>query len=83
MPINMSSLEGEQFKTTYLASTFEYLLQCQQSKRKIVVLKIYFEKAVDTLDHDAIIQVTRAKVFLNCFCNGLKKFSHLVFFYLA
>jgi retron-type reverse transcriptase len=40
-----------------LAWSFEYLHQCQQSTRKIVVIKIDFEKAFDTLDHDALIQV--------------------------
>jgi hypothetical protein len=43
-----------------LAWSFDFLHQCQQSKRKIVVPKI-FEKAFDTLGHEAIIPILRAK----------------------
>jgi hypothetical protein len=46
-----------------LAWAFEFLFQCQKSKRKVVIFKIDFEKAFDTLDHEAIIQVMRAKGF--------------------
>jgi retron-type reverse transcriptase len=56
-----------------LAWAFEYLFQCQQSKRKIVVLKIDFEKAFDTLDHEAIIQVMRAKGFPELFLTWIKE----------
>jgi retron-type reverse transcriptase len=56
-----------------LAWALEYLYQCQQSKRKIVVLKIDFEKAFDTLDHEAIIQVMRAKGFPELFLTWIKE----------
>ena len=46
-----------------LAWAFEFIFQCKQSKRKVLILKIDFEKAFDTLDHDAIIQVLQAKGF--------------------
>jgi retron-type reverse transcriptase len=56
-----------------LAWSFEYLHQCQQSKRKIVVIKIDFEKAFDTLDHDAILKVMRAKGYPDLFLQWVKE----------
>jgi hypothetical protein len=56
-----------------LAWSFEFLYQCQQSKRKIVVLKIDSEKAFDTLDHEAIIQIMRAKGYPELFLTWVKE----------
>jgi retron-type reverse transcriptase len=44
-----------------LAWTFEYLHQCQKSKRKIIVLELDFKKASDTIEHSAIIKILRCK----------------------
>jgi retron-type reverse transcriptase len=56
-----------------LAWSFEYLYQCQQSKREIVVLKIDFEKAFDTLDHGALLTILKAKGFPDLFLDWVKE----------
>jgi hypothetical protein len=38
-----------------------------------VVIKINFEKAFDTLDHDALIQIMRAKGYLDLFLKWVKE----------
>jgi hypothetical protein len=46
-----------------LAWSFEYLYLCQASKKPIVILKLDFAKAFDTIEHEAIIQVMKHKGF--------------------
>ena len=46
-----------------LAWSFEYIHQCKQSKEKVVILKIDFEKAFDTIEHKAILEILRCKGF--------------------
>ena len=42
---------------------FEYIHQCKQSKRPIIILKLDFAKAFDTVEHEVILQMLKHKGF--------------------
>ena len=44
-----------------LAWAFEYIHQCKQSRRPILILKLDFAKAFDTIEHEAILLILQQK----------------------
>lgn len=46
-----------------LGWSFEYIHQCQQSKREIVIVKLDFAKAFDMVEHSAILEMLKCLGF--------------------
>lgn len=42
-----------------LAWAFEYIYQCQSSKRPIIILKLDFVKAFDTIEHSSMLEIMK------------------------
>jgi len=59
-----------------LAWAFEYIHQCQQSRREIVILKLDFEKAYDTIEHSTILAILQQIGFSTQRCNWVQRLFH-------
>jgi hypothetical protein len=46
-----------------LAWSFEYIHQCKQSGKNVIILKIDFSKAFDMMEHAAILKIFKLKRF--------------------
>jgi hypothetical protein len=60
-----------------LAWSFEYLHHCKSAKNGARILKLYFEKAFDLVEHFSILQILKQKGFDDAWLD-LKYFEHFL-----
>jgi retron-type reverse transcriptase len=56
-----------------IAWSFEYLHLCHSSKKPIIILKLDFAKAFDTIEHEAILQVMKHMWFNELWLRWIKE----------
>jgi hypothetical protein len=56
-----------------IAWSFEYLHLCHASKKPIIILKLDFAKAFDTIEHEAILQVMKHMGFNDLWLRWIKE----------
>jgi hypothetical protein len=66
----------------YLSWAFEYLHICHKSKKEIVILKLDFEKAFDTVEYSAILSMLRHLGFSEKFISWiyLMEYQEIILF---
>jgi hypothetical protein len=52
-----------------IAWTFEYIHQCKQSRQEIVLIKLDFTNAFDTIEHNSSIEIMKQLGFNNQWLN--------------
>jgi hypothetical protein len=57
-----------------LAWTLEYLHQCHYSKKPIIILKLDFEKAFDSIEHEALLSIMQHKGFDRAWLRWVRDF---------
>jgi mannosylglycoprotein endo-beta-mannosidase len=55
-----------------IAWAYEYIHQCQQTKKEILVLKLDFAKAFDTIEHSALLKILECQGFDNKWLSMIK-----------
>jgi imidazole glycerol phosphate synthase subunit HisF len=57
-----------------VAWVFEYIYQCKSYGAPCIILKLDFEKAFDTIEHEALLQVLKYKGFNEQWINWVREF---------
>jgi hypothetical protein len=57
-----------------MARAFEYIYQCKDVGAPCIILKLDFEKAFDTIEHEALLQILRHKGFNEEWIRWVKDF---------